>query len=307
MKNGIPEFLLGKSLYRDMPMSGKASRASFLDTSLNHFAAFVKTTYVQWESAHKKGLLQQLDSRVKLLFLLLFIVLISVKSTFLPEAAIGFVILVLAGLSRLNLVTFYSKIFLLGLVFGFLVVIPSSVNVVSGGDVIAPLIHLSKPYQFWIYRIPETVGITGQGLEGALLITLRVINSLSLSFLIIHTTPFSEIIRALKTFRVPDLFLVIITLSHKYIYIFAKTLEDIHLARKSKVVEARASDTTSWIAGRLAFLFRKTCSRCEEIFQAMLARGMTDDIVLYGCEKLSTRDIIAGAFMLITGVFLCLL
>ena len=137
MKNGIPEFLLGKSLYRDMPMSGKASRASFLDTSLNHFAAFVKTTYVQWESAHKKGLLQQLDSRVKLLFLLLFIVLISVKSTFLPGGGHRLCDSCPCRPVRLNLVTFYSKIFLLGLVFGFLVVIPSSVNVVSGGDVIA--------------------------------------------------------------------------------------------------------------------------------------------------------------------------
>jgi energy-coupling factor transporter transmembrane protein EcfT len=167
--------------------------------------------------------------------------------------------------------------------------------------------HLSKPYQLWIYHIPETIGITGEGIEGVVRLTLRVINSLSLSFLVIYTTPFPEIIKALKTLRVPDTFLMIITLSYKYIFIFARTLEDIHLAKKSKVIEVDAAEARNWVAGRIAFLLRKTRMRCEDVFNAMLARGFCGDVVFYTYRRMTKKDFIAGSFLFATGLLLIFL
>ncbi|HVN96574.1 MAG TPA: cobalt ECF transporter T component CbiQ [Syntrophorhabdaceae bacterium] len=308
MRSQIPEFLLKRSndSYGSPCTKGRTRGSRFFDRSLDHFAAFIKSTCIHWDGAQRQGLMQQLDPRVKLMFLFVFMAIISAKKTVMPEAAIGLFILILAGLSRLNLAAFYSKVLFLGFFFGFLVVLPSCLNLVSGGSVAWPLIHLSRQYEIWIYRIPQTIGITRQGLEGVLLITVRVINSLSLSFLIIHTTPFSEIIKALKALRVPDLFLMIITLSYKYIFVFAETVEDFHLARKSKVVEADASETRDWIAQRLAFLFRKTRAHCEKIYEAMLARGFSGDMVFGELHNMKSADIVAGAFMLVAGMCLIL-
>ena len=191
-----------------------------------------------------------------------------------PEVAIGVFIFILATLSRLDLITFYGRVFFFGFIFGFLIALPSCLNIITKGEIIIPIVHLSKTYHFWIYEVPETIGITRQGLEGVGQLTLRVINSLSLSFLVIHTTPFPEIIRALKSLRVPDPFLMIITLSYKYIFIFAKIIEDIHLAKKSRIVEANAAETRNWVAGRMAFLLQKNTEQMRRGIQCHAGKGV---------------------------------
>jgi cobalt/nickel transport system permease protein len=302
MKSDIPPFLLRTPQQYTAEANGKASRASLIDDGIERFAVFIRTTYTQWETANKDGLFQKLDARVKVVFLLFFIVIISVKKTLIPEVTIGGFIFILAVLSHISLFTFYKRVFFFGFVFGFLIALPSCLNIITKGEIVIPIAHLSKTYHFWIYEVPETIGITKQGLEGVGRLTLRVINSLSLSFLVIHTTPFPEIIRALKSIRVPDAFLMIITLSYKYIFVFAKIIEDVHLARKSRIIETNTAETRAWVAGRMAFLLTKTRSRCEEVFNAMLARGFSGAIALYAHGPMKAKDFIAGSLLFVAGL-----
>lgn len=135
------------------------------------------------------------------------------------------------------------------------------------------------------------------------MLTSRVMNSLALSFFVLYTTPFPEIIKALKVLKIPDGFLMIITLSYKYMFIFAKTVEDMHLAKKSRLAgQVSNAEARRWIAGRLAFIFKKTRLRCEEIFKAMLGRGFSDNIKIYGVRKLHARDWVTGITFFFVGV-----
>lgn len=276
---------------------------SFIDNGISHLGKVIKTGYIQWEIASKDGLFQRLDARIKVLFLVFFIIIVSLKKEVVPEIGIAFFVFGLAALSRLNLFNFYKKVIPLGFIFGFLIALPSAFNVITKGEVILPVIHLSRSYDFWIYHVPETIGITREGISGVAMLTLRVLNSVALSFLILYTTPFSEIIRALKVFRVPDAILMIITLTYKYIFIFAKTVEDMHLAKKSRMLgEVTKSEARGWIAGRIAFMFRKTQQRCEDVFKAMLGRGFSDTIKLYGFRKMNNLDWAAGFLLFFAGI-----
>ena len=148
---------------------------------------------------------------------------------------------------------------------------------------------------------------SSQGQSGQVaVLTLRVFNSVTLSLLVLYTTPFTEIIRALKMFRAPDAFLVIINMTYKYIFIFAKTVEDMHLAKKSRALgEVSGGEARRWIAGRIALIFRKTQTRCEEIYKAMISRGFSGEVVLRGFGKAGARDYAAAAvFGVIGAVFL---
>jgi energy-coupling factor transporter transmembrane protein EcfT len=128
-------------------------------------------------------------------------------------------------------------------------------------------------------------------------------NSLTISLLVIHTTPFHKIIKALKVFRVPDTFLLIITLSYKYIFVFAKTVENMYLARKSRLVGMVKNDEARmWIAGRIVFMFRKTMARYEEVYSAMVARGFCEEVKLSEFGALSRVDRYSGSFFLIAGI-----
>lgn len=303
MKDRIPSFLLEKQPSHLAHHRVSRPRGSFIEKGMRHFAEIIRTSYLQWESASAKGLFQKLDARIKVLFLVFFILLVSLKRTILPEATIGAFVLLLAVASRLDLVGYCKRVLFLGLLFGFLITLPSALNIITEGTVILPLIRLSNPRDFWIYHIPQEIGITEEGLLGVALLTLRVMNSIGISLLVLHTTPFPEVIKALKVLRVPDAFLIILTLSYKYIFIFAKTAEDMHLAKKSRLLGAvSTTGTREWIAGRIAFLFRKTQLRCEEIFKAMQGRGFSGTIRLYGFKKMARRDWLMGSALLLIGV-----
>jgi cobalt/nickel transport system permease protein len=276
---------------------------TFIDKSIASIANIIKSSYVYWEMAGKKGLFQGLDPRVKVVFMTYFIVIVSLLRSVYAELAVSAFIFMLIALSRLNIFYMYKRIIGFAFFFGFLVALPSAFNVITRGEIILPVATLSRAYQFWIYSIPKEIGITREGAFGVAILTLRVANSIGISLLVIHTTPFFEIIRALKVFRVPDTFLMIIILTYKFIFIFSKTVEDMYLAMKSRLVGAADSATVrELIAGRIFFIFKKSQLRYEETYRAMVSRGFTGDIEFYSFRVFTARDAAVGVVLAVVGV-----
>ncbi len=308
MSEKIPEFLLARGNPATRQPRPLRRGSSFINKAIERIAEVMKSGIINWELSSRDGLLQRLDARVKILFLVFFIIIVSIKKTAFPEFMIALFTLSLCLASRLNLVSHYRRILLLSFVFGFLIALPSAFNVFAGGTIIIPIMHLAHPYDFWIYHIPAEIGITEEGLSGLSMLTLRVLNSLALSFLVFSTTPFPEIMKALKVFRVPDAFLMTIALSYKYIFIFARTVLDMHLARKSRLLGAeRDSESREWIANRMAVMFAKSRHRCEEVYKAMVQRGFTGTITIRGYRSMTSRDWLIGVALLISGVLFLLL
>jgi len=294
MRDKIPPFLLENASAVPERQTGML-KESFIDKGLMQVGEVIRTAYLQWEFASRTGFFQRTDPRIKILFLVVFAVIISLKREVYAELLIALFLFMSVAVSRLNLTSFYKRVFLFSFFFGFLIALPSSLNLITKGDIVIPLVHLSQPHRFWIYQIPAQIGITREGLLGVCMLSLRVMNSLSLALLVLFTTPLPEIIKALKVLRVPDVFLMILFLSYKYIFIFAKTLEDIHLAKKSRLVgKVKSTEGRQWIAGRIAFIFRKTQRRCEEVFKAMVARGFSQEIRLHQFRKLTLDDHFVG-------------
>jgi cobalt/nickel transport system permease protein len=96
---------------------------------------------------------------------------------------------------------------------------------------------------------------------------------------------------------------MIITLSYKYMFIFAKTIEDMHLAKKSRLAgQVSNADARRWIAGRMAFVFKKIKLRYEETFKTMQSRGFSGSIKIYSVRKLRMHDWITGVILFLVGV-----
>ena len=306
MPNNIPSFLLAKPASNLCEQGRGGLNTSFIEKTLHHLADVIKTGCVQWETAAQDKFFQKVDARVKVIFLLVFIVIVSLKKDILSEVLIAAFVLMLVVISRLDIFGFYKRVLFLGFIFGFLVALPSALNIITQGEIILPLLHFSRPYSFWVYHLPAEVGFTREGLYGVAMLTLRVTNSLSLSFFILCTTTFPEIIKALKVLKIADGFLMIITLSYKYIFIFARTAEDMHLAKKSRMVrQVKNNEERKWVAGRIAFIFKKTRLRCEEIYKAMVCRGFSDNVRIYGVRRFHARDwAVSIAFSLVGVIFL---
>jgi cobalt/nickel transport system permease protein len=305
MKNKIPGFLLCAPAQAQNAEEGVTLRPSYIEKGIGHLSEMITTGYLNVGQESGNGLFQKLDPRIKVIFLVFFVVIVSLKRNIFPEAVIALFVLLLVASSRINLAQFYKRTVGLTFIFGFLVVFPSALNIVTPGELILPVIHLSQPYEFIIYHIPEEIGLTRQGIDGVMILCLRMMNSLAISLLVIYTTPFHRLIKALHVFRVPQALLLVITLSYKYIFIFAKTIEGMYFARKSRLVGmVRNDEARIWAAGRIAHMFRKAMSRYEEVFRAMVARGFAEEVRLSDIGKLTAVDLLSGGFFLLVGIFL---
>ncbi len=298
MGNNIPSFLLLPDAARPAASGRRRRSVSFVEMGIAVFARLMRDTFVQWEHASRKGVLQSLDARIKVSFWLVLVVVISFKKTVLSLACIGLLVFALGVISRIPLKNVYGRVLPLTFLFGFLVSAPAMLNVITPGSVIVPIFSIAAPMSLWSIYVPQQIGITEEGVLVCLRLVLRVFASLSVSFLMLSVTPFSEIVRALKLFRAPDSLLLIFTLTWKYICLFAQMILAMYRAKSMRLVlGVAAPDYRAWSAGRMAAVFRKTMSRADDIYRAMLCRGFSGEIRLAGLKPLQRRDYAGACFL----------
>jgi len=295
----IPSFLLQKENTHFNEVA-KSKKLSFIDKTIKKAASFVSATFLQWQWANKKGFLQKLDSRVNILFLFLFVILISLTSVISLQLIHASILFILCLFSRISVMHLYKRILAFGFIFGFIVFIPACLNLVTVGDTAFTLIRFSQPHHWWIYTLPNEITITHQGIQTVLKLTLKVMNSISVVLLVMYTTTFERVVKSLSFFKVPDIFLLTLTLTYKLIFILSITIiETYHAIKMRWWNSGTVADAEEIVAGRIGYLFRKSWERYELVYQAMNARGFNGQMNFCYFEKLKRNDyLFSVAFVL---------
>jgi len=91
--------------------------------------------------------------------------------------------------------------------------------------------------------------------------------------LVSNTTPFSDILRALKSVRVPALLITTIALMHRYLFVLVDESERMGRARASRTFTPGQRFHWSAMATVVGQLFVRASERAERIYDAMCARG----------------------------------
>lgn len=286
----LPDFLLRKEEYQEFP-SFRRTDISFINKTIEKIAGIIQLNSQQLYTSKRKLFLSKISTTTRLIVFFLYMLLVSFSSSIRFELFVGAVILLSNISTSCRLFTLYRRILFFTFLFGFVVALPSSLNVISKGEVIFPVFRLSRELDFWKYHIPQVIGFTVEGLKGMSLLTLRVFNSVSLSFLLINTTPFNDIIKGLKMFRIPDSFLMIITLTYLYIIILSNSVLESYLAMKARIIgRMKNKEVQQLIAGRITHIFKMSRRHFEKTYQAMLSRGYSGEVVLTDRENLSGLD-----------------
>jgi cobalt/nickel transport system permease protein len=286
----IPSFLLKKETSQNnIEQEGK--KLPFVDRTIRNVSFVVSATFMQWRSARQRGFLQLLDGRTKVLFLFLYIILISLTVSIVFQLLIAFLLFGLFLLSGLNLLHIYKRILAIGFVFGFLIFLPASLNVFTKGEDILTVIHFPREHHWWIYTIPSNISITNEGIRTVARLTLKVINSVSLVLLIISTTTFERIVKSLSFFGIPHIFLLTFTLTYKFIFILSNTVVETYQAIKMRWWNRGVvKDAEEIVAGRIGYLFRKSWERYELVYKSMVARGFSGRVNFYYFDTIQVVD-----------------
>jgi cobalt/nickel transport system permease protein len=91
--------------------------------------------------------------------------------------------------------------------------------------------------------------------------------------LLSNTTPFGEILRVLKSLRVPALLVTTITLMHRYLFVLADEAGRMRRARMSRSFRRERRFHWPALASVVSELFIRASERAERIYDAMCARG----------------------------------
>jgi len=309
MENKIPSYLLktANSQYEFAEVR-RRSRLSFLDKTILNSANVIKSIYIQAENASKRNIVQRINPHVKFISLIYMAIIVSIVSDLTSQITLTALIFAFYILARLNVFQVYRKIFILTFVFGFLVVLPASLNVITPGKVIFSLIIFDRPYHFWVYNIPQNIGFTQNGFQVVTLLFLRVLNSVSFALLIVFTTPFPSFIKSFKIIGVPDTFLMIISLAYKYIFILSRTIEDTYFALKSRLSgNIKNSNIRKLISGRIFFIFKRSVITYENTYYAMVSRGYQGKIRLHSQSHFTISDFIALVIIVVSGIVIVLI
>ena len=107
----------------------------------------------------------------------------------------------------------------------------------------------------------------------ALSILVRSTLCLATMVLLTSTTPFADLLRALRALRVPDLLVTVLALMYRYLFVLVDEAERMQRARRSRTFTRRRTHAWESLAALVGQLFVRSTERAERIYAAMCARG----------------------------------
>ncbi len=250
------------------------SQAKFLDKTLLAVANVAAQSLFSETYARRRGFLQILDVRTKLLTFLFIIVSISFFHDPRTLWLLYGLSLVLAVGSGVSLPFFLKRVWLFVPLFSAAIVLPALLNIVTPGDPLLILMRLSRAYTWGPYTIPREIAVTRQGLWGGIVFVSRVAASVSFAVLFMLTTKWGEVFSGLRSLGVPRIFVFALGMTYRYLFVFLRLIQDMYCSRKSRTIRPLSlAAERSWTASRIGVIFKKSVDMSDDIYKAMLSRG----------------------------------
>lgn len=248
---------------------GRRRSGNFVEKTIRGATGLLQQALFNEDVAKQRGLLQRLDPRAKLLSLLVLLVAVALVRHIPVLIAAYAVTLGLAVASRLSLPFFVKRVWLFIPIFTGIVVLPAMFSFITPG-------HVVVSFGSWF---GHDVGLTQQGLTSAGLLVMRVATSISLVVLLTLTTPWPRLLAALRGLFVPQLFVLVIGMAYRYIFVLLASVEEMYVSRKARTVRT-SRDTKGgrrFVGATAGALFGKAHALSEEVHHAMIARGFTGE------------------------------
>jgi len=217
----------------------------FIERSVESALSFFKDAIFSDEIARSEGVLQSLDTRLKLAIFLLVILAACFTRSIWVLLGLYAACLVIAVLSSVKILYFLKRTWIFIPIFTLFMAIPA---------------------------------VFMQSLYSAVIFVLRVITCVSFAALLSVTTKHRDLLKGLTFFRIPGIFIQVLDMTYRYIFLFISIFEDMHMSLKSRLIKKmEGKPARYWIASRISCLFKRSLKMSEEVYLAMLARGYTGE------------------------------
>jgi cobalt/nickel transport system permease protein len=268
-------------------------RIGWLEQTLAGISGSIEQAVFTERHARSAGWLQQVDPRAKLGMFLAAVLAASLTTSLVVLLVLYACLLAAARASRIPFDFFVRRVWAGIPLFAGIVVIPA-IFLVPGPRLLDLAIG------------PLHVAPSVPGLAGAVLLVARVGVSVSVAVLLVMTTPWADLLKSLRAVHVPQVFVLVLSMTYRYIFLFLHTVNGIFLARKSRVVaHTSGGEQRRWISGTIGALMSRSFKMSNDVYAAMLARGFTgelrtyDEFVARGADWLALGGTVAVAVLIV--------
>jgi cobalt/nickel transport system permease protein len=123
------------------------------------------------------------------------------------------------------------------------------------------------------------------------MLVMRVAASVSMAILLVVTTEWIRLLKALYILKTPEVIILILAMTYRYIHLFLRTVEGMLLAKKSREIsDLKMKQEHGWIASRLGVLVGKSYRLSNDVHLAMTSRGWTGNPTLMGDFSINGID-----------------
>ena len=243
----------------------KSSRG-FFERTLGDIAGVLEQTLFAEEIARQDGLLQSLDPRAKVIGALALLMAISASHNLLVIVALYALTLPIAAASKVPLRFYFKRVWMFMPFFTGVIALPALFSPFTPGAPLVTLIDLAAPRLYLAITLP--------GVVTAAFLLLRVGASVSIAVLLILTTRWATLLKALRVLHVPQAFVLILGMTFRYIYVLIHAANNMFLARKSRLVgHVSGAEERHWLTASLGTLFVKSYDLSDQVYLAMQSRG----------------------------------
>lgn len=252
------------------------SRHTFIESTLRGFARALSRALLSEHGAAQPGLLQKFDPRVRVVGLLALVIAVIACHRVEIIAGILVIAVVIAIASRVSLASLAKRVWLVVLGFTGLIALP------------ALFITPGEP----VFRLPlQSLSISAQGLRTAALLILRAETAATFTIVLVLCTPWTHILRALRSLYLPAEVVVMLAMTHRYVHLLIETANQMFESRQSRAVGVLSgAQQRKMAAGTAGVLLNKSIELSHEVYLAMLSRGFRGDVRLLNDFRMRPRD-----------------
>lgn len=219
--------------------------------------------------------MQALDARVRVLGTFVLVIAVVLVHKIAVSLALLALAILLALMSAVTLRTLAMRVWLVVLAFTGVIALP------------ALFLTPGEP-------LPAIPSITVQGLHSAVMLLVRVEAAVTFTTVLVLTTPWSQLLRALPSLGVPKEVVMMLAMAYRYIFLLAETATQMFESRESRRVGVLVGADRRWMVVQSAgVLMSKSMDLSQEVFMAMQSRGYRGDVITLSEQRLSLRDYLA--------------
>lgn len=242
----------------------RGGKQGFLERTTSSFVDAMEHAFYAENTARADGLLQRLDPRAKLLGILALIVPAAAAQSFGVIVGLFAIAVVLAALSRVSFGVLLKRVWVPVLLFTGVIALP------------APFVTPGRA----IYHLPALGwSVTAQGVASAGYLVLRAETAASFCVLLVLTTPWNHVLKALRVLHVPAVLVAILGMTYRYLFLVLQSAHDMFESRRSRMIgQLTAGERRRVAASSAGVLMSKTFDLSSEVYLAMQSRGYRADV-----------------------------